>query len=81
MQIKEKQKAINKVAALLKEDGRFVLLKDKNQDGFLDTGTRKNTVFPEIPSEMKPYITNAGLLLIEHCETDFSHIFMTKKKL
>lgn len=64
MHIEEKQKAINKVAALLKDDGKFVLSIDKNQDGFIDTGTRKIIVFPDTPAEMKSYIANAGLLLM-----------------
>lgn len=41
MHIEKKQKAINKVAALLKDNGKFVLAIDKNQDRFIDTGTRK----------------------------------------
>lgn len=77
MHIKEKQKAINKVAALLKDGGKFVLSIDKNQDGFIDTGTRKITVFPDTPTEIKLYIAKSGLLLIEHYETEFAHIFVT----
>lgn len=79
MHIEEKQKAISKVAALLKDNGKFVLSIDKNQDGFIDTGTRKITVFPDTPTEMTSYIANAGLVLIEHYETEFSHIFVAKK--
>lgn len=41
MHIEKKQKAINKVAALLKDNGKFVVAIDKNQDRFIDTGTRK----------------------------------------
>lgn len=80
MHVEEKQKAINKVATLLKNDGRFVLSTDKNQDGHIDTGTRKITVFPDTPAEMKSYIANSGLLLIEHYETEFAHIFVAKKE-
>ena len=80
MHIKEKQTAINKVAALLKDGGKFVLSIDKNQNGFIDTGTRKITVFPDTPAEIKSYISNSGLLLTEQYETEFSHIFAAKKK-
>lgn len=80
MHIEEKQTAINKVAALLKDNGKFVLSIDKNQDGFIDTGTRKITVFPDTPAEIKSYISNSGLLLIEHYETEFAHIFVAKKE-
>ena len=74
-----KQKAINKVTALLKDDGRFVLSIDKNQDRFIDTGTRKVTIYPDAPDEIKTYIANSGLLLIEHYETEFAHIFVAQK--
>lgn len=80
MHIEEKQTAINKVVALLKDSGKFVLSIDKNRDGFIDTGTRKITVFPDTPAEIKSYISNSGLLLIEHYETEFAHIFVAKKE-
>lgn len=79
MHIEEKQTAINKVAALLKDSGKFILSIDKNQDGFIDTGTRKITVFPDTPAKIKSYISNSGLLLIEHYETEFAHIFIAEK--
>ena len=80
MHIKEKQKAINKVAALLKDDGRFVLSIDKNQDWFIDIGTRKITIFPDTPDEMRTYIVDSGLLLIEQYETEFAHVFVAQKQ-
>ena len=76
---KEKQTAINKVAALLKDGGKFVLSIDKNQDEFIEYGTRKITVFPDTPDEIKTYIKNSGLLLTKQYETEFSHIFAAKK--
>ena len=79
MHIEDKQRAINKVATLLKDGGKFVLSIDKNQDGFIDTGTRKITVFPDTPSEIKSYISNSGLLLIEHYETEFATVFVAQK--
>ena len=51
---------------------------DKNKDRFIDTGTRKITVFPDTPAEMKSYIENSGLLLIEQFETEFAHIFIAE---
>jgi SAM-dependent methyltransferase len=80
MHIEDKQKAINKVAALLKDRGKFVLSIDKNQEGFIDTGIRKITVFPNAPEEMKTYIANSGLLLMEHYETEFEYIFIAVKE-
>lgn len=80
MHIEEKQKAINKVVALLKDGGRFVLSIDKNQEKFIDTGIRKITIFPDTPDEMKTYISNSGLLLIEHYETEFATVFVAQKQ-
>lgn len=79
MHIENKQRAVNKITGLLNNAGRFVLSIDKNQDGFIDTGTRRITVFPDTPAEMKTYIANSGLLLLEHYETEFAHIFVAKK--
>ena len=80
MHIEEKQKAINKVVALLKDGGRFVLSIDKNQERFIDTGTRKIRIFPDIPEEIKNYIANSGLLLLEHYETEFATVFVAQKQ-
>lgn len=79
MHIEEKQNVINKAAALLKDGGKFVLSIDKNQDRFIDTGTRKITVYPDTPEKIKTYIEASGLLLIEHYETEFAHIYIAEK--
>ena len=80
MHIEEKQKAVNKVATLLKDGGKFVLSIDKNQDGFIDTGMRKIVVFPDTLSGMKNYIENSGLMVLEHYETEFAYIFIAEKR-
>ncbi|MBQ7106585.1 MAG: GNAT family N-acetyltransferase [Clostridia bacterium] len=80
MHIEDKQKAINKVATLLKNGGRFVLSIDKNQERFIDTGTRKIRIFSDTPEEIKTHIANSCLLLIEHYETEFAHIFVATKE-
>ena len=46
---------------------------------FIDTGMRKITVFPDTPAEIKSYIANSGLLIIELYETEFAHIFIAEK--
>ena len=79
LHIEKKQTAINKAAALLKDSGKFILSIDKNQDGFIDTGMRKITVFPDTPAEIKSYIANSGLLIIELYKTEFAHIFIAEK--
>lgn len=79
MHIEDKQTAINKVATLLNDGGKFVLSIDKNQDGLIDMGTRKITVFPDTPEKTVLYIDNAGLKLMEQIETEFAYIFVAEK--
>ena len=79
MHIHEKQNAINKVACLLKNGGRFVLSIDKSQEDFIDMGTRKITIFPDSPTEIKHCLLNADLDLVECFDTELAHIFVAKK--
>lgn len=79
MHIHEKQNAINKVACLLKNGGKFVLSIDKSQEDFIDMGTRKITIFPDSPTEIKDCILNADLDLVECFDTELAHIFVAKK--
>ena len=79
MHIKEKQKAITKIADLLNDDGRFVLSIDKNQSSCIDYGTRKIKVYPDTPSEIESYFANAGLILIDYYETEFANILVAGK--
>lgn len=76
MHISEKQKVFDRVAELLASEGRFVLSIDKNQDEYIDTGSSKIEVYPDNPTEIKAYISSAGLILTEHYETEFAHIFV-----
>ena len=79
MHIHEKQNSINKVACLLKSGGKFVLSIDKSQEDFIDMGTRKITIFPDSPTEIKDCILNADLDLVECFDTELAHIFVAKK--
>ena len=79
MHIHEKQNAINKVACSLKSGGKFVLSIDKSQEDFIDMGTRKITIFPDSPTEIKDCILNADLDLVECFDTELAHIFVAKK--
>ncbi len=80
MHIEDKQRAVNKIAGLLNDAGRFVLSIDKNPSEFIDTGTRKIRIFPDTPEEIKTYISNSGLLLLEHYETEFATVFVAQKQ-
>lgn len=76
MHIKEKQTAFDKVAALLSDQGRFVLSIDKNQDEYLDVGTSKIEIYPDLPDETAAMIERAGMKIMERSETRFAHIFV-----
>lgn len=79
MHIEEKQKAINKIAELLNNDGRFVLSIDKNPSEFIDTGTRKIKVYPDSAEKMSEYIKDAGLTVLNQYDTEFATIFVAQK--
>lgn len=53
LHIKEKQKAINKIAELLNNGGWVVLSLDKNQSTALDYGNAPLTTYPDTPKEIK----------------------------
>jgi len=80
MHIEDKQAAVNKVAALLNLDGRFVLSIDKNQDEYIDTGDRKLQIFPDKSGEILSFIKDAGLIIVKQYDTEFAHIFVAEKK-
>lgn len=77
LHIKEKQKAINIIANLLEEEGRFVLSVSKDQSNELDFGTRKVPLYPDNPQDIKTYLTNAELKLLKEIETEFAWIIVT----
>ena len=80
MHIEDKHAAVNKVAALLNLDGRFVLSIDKNQDEYIVTGDRKLQIFPDKPGEILSFIKDAGLIIVKQYDTEFAHIFVAEKK-
>lgn len=80
MHIKEKQKAINKIAGLLNDAGRFVLSIDKSRSRFIDIGTRKLRIYPDTADAMAEYIRTAGLTILNQYDTELATIFVTKKE-
>ena len=79
MHIEDKQRAVNKIAELLNDAGRFVLSIDKNPSEFIDTGTRKIRIFPDTPVEMAKCIRTAGLTILNQYDTEFATIFVAQK--
>ena len=78
MHIEDKQTAIDKVAALLSDGGKFVLSIDKNQDKYIDTGTNKIKIYPDNPKNITACIKNAGMTAESLFETEFAYIFCAK---
>lgn len=79
MHIEEKQKAVNKIAELLNNAGRFVLSIDKSQSEYIDTGTRKIKIYPDNADAIAEYIKAAGLTILNQYDTEFSTIFVAQK--
>lgn len=80
MHIRDKRAAIRKAAGLLNPKGRFVLSIDKNRQTEIDSGTRRITVYPDTPEEIRNLITEAGLNIEKQFETEFAVIFAAVKE-
>ena len=79
MHIEDKQRAVNKIATLLNDAGRFVLSIDKNPSEFIDTGIRKVKIYPDTAKIITECIENAGLSLLKQFDTEFATIFVARK--
>lgn len=79
MHIEDKQKAVNKAAALLKNGGRFVLSIDKNQREFIDIGISQVKIFPDSVAIITECIKNADLSVLNQFDTEFATIFVARK--
>lgn len=79
MHIEDKQNTINKIYNLLNSNGRFVLSIDKNQDKYIDLGTRKIAVYPDNPEDTERYLNASGFTTIKMFETELAYIFVSEK--
>lgn len=79
LHIENKQAFFNKVFNDLKENGKFILSIDNNQDNYLDMGEYKVKVFPDNPKDTKEALLNAGFDIQEIIETEYAHIFVCTK--
>ena len=70
MHIEDKASAIQKIASLLNNNGRFVLSIDKSQSDFIDMGTRRVKIYPDDPTDICHFIANANLELANQFETE-----------
>lgn len=79
MHIREKQKAIDKIAGLLQNKGRFVLSIDKNHSGYIDMSSYQLKIYPDKPALICEAIQSAGLLLLKQLETEYAYIIVSVK--
>jgi len=79
MHIEDKASAIQKIASLLNNNGRFVLSIDKNQSDFIDMGTRQIKIYPDDPTDICYFIASANLELTDQFETENAHVIVSKK--
>ena len=79
MHFEDKQAFISKVSSLLKDNGRFVLSIDKNQDIYIDMGNEKLLVYPDTPDKVIDCVEKAEMKIINRYETEFAYIFICLK--
>ena len=79
MHIQDKLSAIQKIAALLSNNGLFVLSIDKNQNEYIDMGDRKVKIYPDNPNDIRSYLSASKLKLIDEFETDHAYITVSQK--
>lgn len=79
MHIRDKRSAIKKVESLLKPNGRFVLSIDKSQSEWIDMGTRKIKVYPDNPTDVCHWISEANLTLLDCFESALAYVIISKK--
>ena len=79
MHIQDKLSAIQKVAALLSNNGLFVLSIDKNQNEYIDMGDRRVKIYPDNPNDIRSYLSVSKLKIIDEFETDHAYITVSRK--
>lgn len=80
MHIKDKRGAVNKIARLLNDGGRFILSLDKNRSNFIDTGTSRIKIYPDDPDTFEKDIKSAGLTVMRWYETEHAAIIISAKR-
>ncbi|MBQ8313521.1 MAG: class I SAM-dependent methyltransferase [Clostridia bacterium] len=79
MHFEDKAAFIGKAAALLRPNGRLCLSIDKNQDDFIDMGSRKLKIYPDTPENILGLISKTSLEAVNLLETPFANIIICRK--
>lgn len=80
MHFKNKVEVINKVDKLLNNNGIFCLSIDKNQNKYIDIGTRKIKIYPDTPDNTISIINKTTMDIESVFETDNAYVIVCKKK-
>lgn len=79
MHFQDKNKFFSKVSDLLHSSGRFVLSIDKNQDEYIDYGTRKIKVYPDTLDGTIKNIKSTDMTILNSFETDNAFVLICVK--
>ena len=80
MHFRNKKQVVTKIDTLLNEDGIFCLSIDKNQNEYIDMGTRKVRIYPDTLDNMKLLIKATAMSVTMVFETDNAYIIVSKKQ-
>lgn len=79
MHFENKEQVILKVADLLNDSGIFCLSIDKNQNEYIDMGTRKIKIYPDTPDNIISLINSSSMNIVNTFETDNAYIVVSSK--
>ena len=79
MHFENKEQVISKVEYLLNKGGVFGLSIDKNQQDYIDMGTRTLKVYPDTLDNIKTLIEAINMSVIRVMETDNAYIIVSSK--
>lgn len=79
MHFEDKRHFIFKVDNLLNIGGTFCLSIDKNQNDYIDMGTRKLKIYPDKIDTIITFIHLSSMKIITQHETEFAHIIVCSK--
>ena len=79
MHFENKEQVILKVESLLKDGGIFCVSIDKNQNDYIDMGTRKIKIYPDTPENITSLINSTTMTVVSVFETDNAYIIVSNK--
>ena len=81
MHFEDKTRVISKIVKLLKADGIFCLSISKDQNPYIDMGSRKLRIYPDTPEHIVSLAQKNSLDVAQFLETELAYIIVCKKRL